>query len=129
MRIGQLSVLVAVGFRYFGGTFFLLFRNLDGTQFLLFFNVSQGFVLGFRFGFFSQIDDIIGFIADIADVDVHQVKTEFLQFGVDVLAAVLKECITITVQLFDGHVGNDQMHLSVNNVFNQFLLCFDIQSQ
>ena len=47
----------------------------------------------------------------------------------DVLAAVLKECITITVQLFDGHVGNDQTHLSVNNVFNQFLLCFDIQSQ
>ena len=99
-----------------------LVRNLYRTELLLLLNVSLSLVLRLRLRLLTEIDDVVGCIAYVADVDVHQIQTELAQFGVDVVLHLGEELVAVGVQLLDGHIGDDETHLSVNHVGDEVLL-------
>ena len=123
------DILVFAGFCNLRFTFLDLSRDFDSTEFFLFFDISLCFVLGLALGFLTQVHDVVGSIADITDVDIHQIQTEFAEFRVDIVFYFRKEFIAVGVQFFDCHVGYDQTHLTVNDICNQILFVVHGQSQ
>ena len=122
LRLSNGDILVFACFGNFRFTFLYLVGNLDGTQFLLFFYICLSLIQRLTFSFLTQVDNIIGSITDITDIDVHQIQTEFTEFRIDVVLYFGKEFVTVGVQLFNRHIGNNQTHLAVYNIRNQILL-------
>ena len=126
---GDGDILIFAGFRNLCFTFLYLIGNFDSTQLFLFFDVGLCFVQSLAFSFLTQVDDVVGSVADITDIDVHQIQTELAKFRVDVVFYFRQEFITVGVQLFDSHVCNHQTHLTVYYIRNQVLFVIHCQSQ
>ena len=73
LGFGDGDILVFAGFRNLCFTFLYLIGNFDSTQLFLFFDVGLCFVQSLAFSFLTQVDDVVGSVADITDVDVHQI--------------------------------------------------------
>ena len=81
-----------------------LVRNLYRTEFLLLLNVSLSLVLRLRFCLLTEVDDIVGGVADVADVDVHQIQTELAQLGVDIILHLGEELVAVGVEFLDIYI-------------------------
>ena len=123
----HLLVLASLGNACF--TLLNLVRNLYRTELLLLLNVSLSLVLRLRFCLLTEVDDIVGGVADVADVDVHQIQTELAQLGVDIILHLGEELVAVGVEFLNGHVGDDETHLSVNDVGDEVLLVVHRESE
>ena len=61
--------------------------------------VAGSAVSAVKDGDVSEVDDVVGCVADITDIDIHQVKTELPEFRIDVLTHFGQELIAVGVQL------------------------------
>ena len=85
--------------------------------------VDLGLVNGLGGGFLTQRFDVTRLIHDVTDVHVDHFKTDFVQLEIHILVDQIKELFTILIDLFNRQCGNDQTHLTEDDVA---CLCRDV---
>ena len=98
---GDLDGLLAQGFGFadFAAAGFI--RHLD-----------HGVVDGAGGGFLTEGGDVARGVADVGDVGVDEVETDFVEFDVDAAGDAADEFFSVSVDFFNGQRGDDDAHLA-----------------
>ena len=77
----------------------------------------------------SDALDIVGLVCDVDQIDVDQIESNLLQFGVDVGSSQLEERVSILVDLLDGQRSDRQTELTEDDLSRHLfdLIWFELQ--
>ncbi|MEE2974064.1 MAG: hypothetical protein VX831_02355 [Candidatus Thermoplasmatota archaeon] len=65
-------------------------------------SVDVGLGDGFGSGLGTDRLDVVGFVGDVRDVDVDELETDLVEFGVDVVDHLAQERFTVAVDFLNG---------------------------
>ena len=74
-----------------------------------------------RCGFLAQCVDVAGLVRDVLDVHVDEPQADLLQLDFHAVRDVLDQLVAVGVDLLDRHRGDDDTHLTEDDVASELL--------
>ena len=92
------------------------FALTNGADLVLHAHIDERTVNGLGCCFFTNALDVVRGVGDIGDVDVNKVETDFVEFGLYVLANRIKEAFSVLVDLLDGERRHCETQLTEDDL-------------
>lgn len=121
LTVGVCLARGGFGFGFGDGDAFELVRFgcADAALALLLGHVDLRLVNGAGGGALPDGRDVAGFVGDVGDVDVQELKADLLEFLRHVRLDRAQEGFAVGVDLFDHHRGDDKAQLAEDDILRQ----------